>query len=124
MICFTKSAVWLVLLLVGSMVGCGKEQEIPPAAMHIAAARTALRQGDKTAALRELGASIEIEPSVWAYALRAELYAESGRDDDALADCQAGLQLDADNAQIQWILQELKRPPSNRFQTTSPTISK
>jgi hypothetical protein len=83
---------------------------------HFVAAAKALETGDKETAFTELSATIEKSPSDWAYFERARLLAEQGRDAEANADVQNGLQLQANNANLQWLAAELKKPANERFQ--------
>jgi hypothetical protein len=83
---------------------------------HFVAAATALETGDKETAFKELSATIEMSPSDWAYFERARLLAEQGRDAEATADVQRGLELQANNANLQWLAAELKKPANERFQ--------
>lgn len=97
--------------------GCGpKEQKLNPAAEHFVAARKALETGDKATALTELDAAIAAGPDVWMYVERAKLHADEGRDDQAKADVEAGLKLDAENGDLKWLDKELKKAKNRRFQ--------
>ena len=106
------------------MIGCQRGNKIPDGSAHLLAAKEALEQGDKGLALSELDLSLAAEPSVWAYALRGRLHAEAGNDELAEQDCQAGLELENNNYEIRWLMEELKKPPAKRFQTEAPMPSK
>ena len=106
-------------------LGCGSEENTAPkSAEFIVEAREALEAGDQAKALQALDSSIDAEPTVWGYALRAKLYAETGRDTDAAADCEAGLQIDPSNQELMWIKAELEKPAAKRFKTESVTANK
>lgn len=114
----------LLLVVLCCIVGCGQENTKPESAVLIVQAKKALADGDKESALEALAASIEADPSAWAYAMRARLYAESGKDDLAKTDVQAGLVIDKENAELKWIQQQLKRPVEKRFQDDELPTSK
>jgi tetratricopeptide (TPR) repeat protein len=98
--------------------GCGGASETPTTEGydHFVAAATALESGNKETALSELNASIDDNPTAWAYFERARLYLEKGQEQDAVADCQKGLELDPQSHQLKWLSAELKKPAPKRFQ--------
>jgi hypothetical protein len=100
------------------ILGCGGASETPATEGydHFVAAATALEGGDKQAALTELNASIDDNPTAWAYFERARLHVENGQEQDAVADCQKGLELEPQSAQLKWLSAELKKPAPKRFQ--------
>jgi tetratricopeptide (TPR) repeat protein len=85
-------------------------------AKSFVAAQQAMAEGDKEKAKELLTNSIAARPDPWAYFQRAQLYADEGEDQAARADCQAGLELDPENTNLQWLAGELKKPKGNRFQ--------
>jgi hypothetical protein len=120
---------WLRMSLVGCFVvaGCAPpEQELGDATEHFLAAQDALAAGDSAQALVELTASIETQPDAWAYFQRARLLGKMEEDDRALADCRAGLALDAEHVQLRWLQSELRKPSSRRFQGSNgvPPVTK
>jgi hypothetical protein len=112
-----KREVWQSVI-VGCLLtaGCGPaEQELGDATEHYLAAQDALAAGDSATALKELEASIQAQPDVWAYFQRARLLSEMGQDQRALADCRAGLALDPEHEQLKWLEAELRKPAPQRF---------
>jgi Tfp pilus assembly protein PilF len=99
-----------------SICGCGGSPSTGKSYDHFVAAAKALETGDKETALTELSATLATTPSDWAYFERARLFAESGRDQEAAADVQKGLELAPQNANLKWLDAELKKPADNRFQ--------
>ena len=96
----TIDGLWIVLVLVAATSGCGDaEQELGSATEHFLAAQEALAQGNKQLAIEELGKSIDLQPDPWAYYQRAQVYNELGDDAKALADCDAGLAMNAEQAE-------------------------
>lgn len=94
---------------------------------HLVAAKAALAKGDQATAMKELDASIAASPSEWAYLERAKLKHEMQQDPDAIADCEAGLKLDAENKELTWLMGELKKPKAQQFQgkaAAPPSASK
>ncbi len=122
---------WLIaacaLLCLLVLLGCGSdEQELGDATEHFLAAQDALANGDADTAIQELDTSLAIQPDAWAYYERARLLAEKGDDEKASADCEAGLQLDAEHVQLKWLQGELKKSANRRFKgrNKKPPISK
>ena len=97
-------------------VGCGGgDGEIPLSAALIVEAQEAMDAGETTKAVEALDASIAAEPTIWAYAIRARIHAETGNDQAAEADCLAGLAMDETNEELAWVKRELKKPKDKRF---------
>ena len=119
----TIACVTLALVL-----GCGKPVDpVGKDVEHFLAAQEALERGDKDTALQELNASIEVRPDGWAYYYRAKLHSDSGNDELAIADCEAGMELDPDHPELKWLRAELKKQPSRRFKgrnASAPTSGK
>lgn len=99
------------------VAGCGRSNDPTnqPATQHFLAAQQALAKGDKQAALQSFTASIDARPSGWAYMGRAKLHLELGDAEAAIADCEAGLGLEPENKDLQWLLGEAKKPAEQRF---------
>jgi Tfp pilus assembly protein PilF len=107
----------LLLAAILSLGGCsGDSTSASKSYDHFVAAAQALEAGDKQAALEELSATIEKSPSDWAYFERARLLLEQGREDEAAADVERGLELAPNNANLMWLAAELKKPADKRFQ--------
>lgn len=107
----------LTSLAFAFLLGCGggSKPADEPAVKHFIAAQEALTRGDKTAAMEALTKSIESRPNGWAYLERAKLYLEQDNDAAAIADCEAGLELEPENIDLKWLLGEAKKPKAERF---------
>ena len=111
-----ESIVGLALAVLLACCGCGaEEQELGTATEHYLAAQEAIASGNTEMALTELDASLSLQPDAWAYYQRAQLLLEKGDDAKALADCDAGLQLDAQHTELKWLQAELRKPANRRF---------
>ncbi|MEX0611027.1 MAG: hypothetical protein WD738_00360 [Pirellulales bacterium] len=95
--------------------GCGGGPSASKAYDHFVAAAKALEAGDKETALTELSASIEKSPTDWAFFERARIYLDKGQEEDAVADCHKGLELDPKDRNLLWLSAELKKPAAQRF---------
>ena len=118
---------WRVCLLCVVLAGCGPaEPELGDATEHFLAAQDALSKGDQQLALQELDASLAARPDAWAYYQRARLFSDMNQVEKAIADCQAGLQLDAEHVQLKWLQGELRKPADRRFQgrNKEPPVTK
>jgi tetratricopeptide (TPR) repeat protein len=104
-----------VLGIVLVATGCGANRSTSGASSHLIAASEAITAGDKDKALTELSASIDSSPSAWAYFERARIELEKGKEDEAKADCQKGLEFDPTYADLKWLSDELKKPAAKRF---------
>lgn len=110
------SLVALLCLATISLAGCSDQNvALDEADQKLIAADAALADGNDQLAIEELTASIEARPNEWAYYRRAQLYVKTGDHDKALADCEAGLALDAAHADLQWLHGELSKPAARRF---------
>jgi len=82
-------------------------------------AQTALSEGNMDQAVEYLQQSIETKPTIYAHYLRAKLLESLGRVDEAIKDCEAGLQLPTetpdDLRDLEWLLEECKKPQGQRF---------
>jgi tetratricopeptide (TPR) repeat protein len=104
---------WLAPLL----VGCGgpPTSKVPESAQRLLDAKASIAAGDTAAALASLQASIDAEPTTWAYVERAKINAKQGNDQAALDDCDAILKLQPESTLVPWIRAELKKPAAKRF---------
>jgi len=114
---------WLCGAIVSSTllfaVGCGGSGSATSASNaegSLVAAAKAIAAGDDATALSELTASIGKSPSAWAYFERARIHLKQGREDEAKADCQKGLELDSGDRDLKWLSAELQKPSEQRFQ--------
>ncbi len=105
----------LATLLLGSflLAGCASEEE--SAREKFTSAYSAIAAGDTEAAMELLGESIETSPTSYAYYQRARLLTDADKVDEALADCEAGLQLEPEHADLKWLQDELQKPADKRF---------
>ena len=110
---------WSVLFLVVALfpfTGCGSgKPSASKAYNHFVAASKALETGDKETAFVELSASIEASPTDWAYFQRARLNLDKGQENEAIADCNKGLELNSKSRELLWLSAELKKPAAQRF---------
>jgi tetratricopeptide (TPR) repeat protein len=109
---------WHALVVGAALVvvaGCGSGTSSEKAYDHFVAAAQAVEAGDKETALSELSASIEKSPSAWAYFQRARIYVDQGKEAEATADIQKGLEIDPKNRDLMWLGAELKKPAAQRF---------
>jgi len=109
------------LLLAGLLLvalGCGDKQDgkFTSAQESFAEAQQAIEQGDTAKAISALTTSLDTLPTVTVYLERAKLYAADGKQEEALQDCQAALELSPDNRDAKWLLTELKKPAEKRFE--------
>lgn len=65
--------------------------------------------------MAELTAAADTSPNGWVYFERARLQLDQGKEQEAAADCQKGLELEPDNSQLKWLTAELKKPAAQRF---------
>lgn len=79
-------------------------------------AQDAIAENNPQEAIRLLSESLEIKPTPYAYLQRARLFIDAGQQEQAIADCQAGLELAPDNKDLQWLLDECRKPAERRFQ--------
>ena len=105
------------LTLLAAIIGCGgsSEPNIPDSARLLLDAQKAIAAGDNAAALTALQASIDAEPTTWAYLERAKLNGKQGNDQAVEQDCVEILKLDPEHKDVAWIRAELKKPASARF---------
>jgi hypothetical protein len=110
---------WSVLLLGMTLLpftGCGSGKPSASKAYdHFVAASKALETGNKETAFSELSASIKTSPTDWAYFQRARLNLDKGQEDQAVADCNKGLELNSRSPELLWLSAELKKPAAQRF---------
>jgi tetratricopeptide (TPR) repeat protein len=103
----------LLILVMGCDDG---EQQVSNANQLFIEASRLIGEGQKDAALKELNASIAIEPSLWSYRERAKLLTEQGNDEAAMKDCDAALALVPDDPDMLWLKGEIAKPVAQRFQ--------
>jgi tetratricopeptide (TPR) repeat protein len=89
------------------------------AATLLVEARAVLADGDREKAVELLTSSVAQRPEPWAYFERAKIYAEDGLDEQAAADVDAGLALDAEHPDLLWLQGQLKKSPKSRFKGKS-----
>jgi len=114
----TRFATNLILVSLAALVllGCGKREKPTVQANNLfLEAKKLIAAGDNVKALETLNQSIAVEPAMWAYHERAKLQAQMGNVEAALADCDAALKLEPDDADATWLRNELKKPAAERF---------
>lgn len=105
-------------------LGCSEGDNAPKlddAAKLFLESQRALKAGDRAKSLELLDQSIAAKPYAWSLLERAKLRAEDGNDEGALADVAAGLELDPELKDLQWLQEELKKPKEERFKTPPPS---
>ncbi len=107
----------IALMLASTACGCGDDKPVVSDAnkLFIEASKL-IGEGQKQAALDKLNESIASEPLLWSYRERAKLLLEMGRDQDALKDCDAALQLAPEDPDLLWLKGEIAKPAAQRFQ--------
>lgn len=107
----------IALTLASTACGCGDDKPVVSDAnkLFIEASKL-IGEGQKQAALDKLNESIASEPLLWSYRERAKLLLEMGRDQDALKDCDAALQLAPEDPDLLWLKGEIAKPAAQRFQ--------
>ena len=120
--CFGRNGVrshlvWIGCLLSGVIViGCSSEErKLSDANELFLGAQKSIAAGDKDKALEQLNDSIAAGPTIWAYKERARLLAEKGEEGGAKADCESGLAIAPEDADLLWIKGELAKPRDQRF---------
>lgn len=108
---------WALATLLAATLGCGgsSESNIPESDRLLLEAQKSIAAGDNAAALTALQASIDSQPTTWAYFERAKLNGKQGNDQAVEQDCVEILKLDPENKHVAWIRAELKKPASARF---------
>jgi Tfp pilus assembly protein PilF len=111
------------------LVGCGGSQPDGRQFQHDQAAKLFLeamqiRETDRPRSLELLNESIEARPSHNAYYHRAWIYALQGDDQKAIADVEAGLKLEPESKDLQWLEAELRKPPQERKLDKPPSTVK
>lgn len=107
----------IALTLASTACGCGGDRPIVSDAnkLFIEASKL-IGEGQKQAALDKLNESIASEPLLWSYRERAKLLLEMGRDEDALNDCDAALNIASEDPDLLWLKGEIAKPAAQRFQ--------
>lgn len=114
-------------LTVPNFVGCrggDNAPELDDAAHLFLESQRAFKAGDRAKGLELLNQSIAAKPYAWSLLERGKLHAEDGNDSAAQADVKAGLELDPDLKDLQWLQQELQKSPDKRFKTKPPSALK
>ena len=115
-------------LSLGVMVGCNSgDAKLDPATNHFVEAQKAIESGDLASAQQHLTQSLNEKSTTWAYLQRAQLHLEQGNETEAIADIDAGLQLNPNDRDLQWYRKELSKPQANRFKGANsrpPSLSK
>lgn len=124
----TRFVAALLMLSLALAIGCGgKKFELSEAEAALVEARKAVETGDSAKAIEFLDKSIAANPDTWSYYERAKLYAETGDDDAAKADIEAGLELEPEHSELLWLQKQLKKSKKSRFkgsQGQPPSVSK
>jgi len=106
-----------LLMLVAATIGCGDDgPKVSDANKLFIEASKLIGEGQKEKALEKLNESIAAEPLLWSYRERAKLLIEIGKDDAALKDVDAGLQLAPGDQDLLWLKGEIAKPATQRFQ--------
>ena len=109
-------ALFVLIVLASALdVGCRKGPALDANTKHQVAARDAIAKGDTDTALRELDASIAAGPTASAYLDRAKIKHDKGDDAAAISDCEEGMKLEPEYAEVKWFHTELKKPKANQF---------
>ena len=106
-----------LLMLVSVTIGCGDDgPKVSDANKLFIEASKLIGEGQKEAALEKLNESIAAEPLLWSYRERAKLLLETGKDDAAMKDVDAALQLAPADPDLLWLKGEIAKPAAQRFQ--------
>lgn len=115
-----RESACLILLLAAECLASGcaarPSHELSSANQLLIEAQGLAAEGKTEEAIEKFGASIQADPTVWAYRGRAKLRAEKGDDAEARSDCEEALKLVPDDADALWIKNELGKPLERRFQ--------
>lgn len=104
-----------VLLASALPLGCGEKEVKKKEDDLYREAEIAISQNKPAEAIDKLTQSIEVKPTYYAYFRRGWLYAEQGKDREAMADCEAGLKLEPTSSDLKWLAGQLKKPLTQRF---------
>lgn len=106
-----------LLMLVSVTIGCGDDgPKVSDANKLFIEASKLIGEGQQQAALEKLNESISDEPLLWSYRERAKLLLETGKDDAAMKDVDAALQLAPADPDLLWLKGEIAKPAAQRFQ--------
>lgn len=112
-----RDLVGALLMLIAVTIGCGDDvPKVSDANKLFIEASKLIGEGQKEAAIEKLNESIAAEPLLWSYRERAKLFIETGKDDAAVKDIDAGLQLAPDDPDLRWLKGEIAKPAAQRFQ--------
>ncbi|MBA4104641.1 MAG: hypothetical protein C0485_02705 [Pirellula sp.] len=104
-------------MLVSVTIGCGDDgPKVSDANKLFIEASKLIGEGQQEAAFEKLNESIADEPLLWSYRERAKLLLEMGKDDAAMKDVDAALQLSPADPDLLWLKGEIAKPAAQRFQ--------
>ena len=95
--------------------GCSQQRLPESVSIHMQA-MTASAADDHETAVQLLSQLVENNPNPQIYFDRARSLIALGRIDEALQDCDAGLQIDPEDRDLIWLRQEAEKPANLRFQ--------
>lgn len=108
------STTCLLAFFVSCFVGCGKE--LPRSIDIHREAIQAAADNDHHTAVELLTEALESHQDARTYYDRAQSYLQIGDTEAALADCESGLALEPEDADLLWLKEEASKPRSKRFQ--------
>jgi hypothetical protein len=101
--------------MLAAVLGCGGSDAVPDELASFQEAMKAVEAGDKAKGMELLTECIDAKPTHYAYLERAKLYYDQKKVPEAIKDCQAGLALQPDHAELRWYISELEKPEDKRF---------
>ena len=101
--------------LILAAIGCPGQTLPESIHLHLEGAKAAAAD-DHAKAVELLTRAIEEDPNPDVYFDRARSLLALGRDDEAIRDCDAGLALDSEHQDLQWLRAEAEKPEPRRFQ--------
>ncbi|MEM7313981.1 MAG: hypothetical protein AAF497_12595 [Planctomycetota bacterium] len=110
----TAVSCWMIVCC-GLLSSCGGPKLDKSIELR-AQAQKAITSGDTTKAIRVLTESLEHTPDAGAFLERARVYVDLANDDMARDDCEKALELDPNNQDVKWLLDQLAKPKEKRFQ--------
>ena len=103
-----------LLLVACGLSGCGSEKLPESVDLHLEALQAA-SDGDHLAAIDLLTKALEQHRDAKTYFDRARSYLELDQTAAAIADCDAGLAMEPDDADLLWLKNEAEKPRLKRF---------
>ena len=99
------------------LLGCGGNDGPPVSKANrlFLEAEELLAEGKTDQAMEKLTASIDAEPTKWAYIERAKLRAQAGNEQAAIEDCDAALKIIPEDPDLLWLKGEFEKPKDKRF---------